>query len=411
MQSGSQHNHDLTYLRCFLSDLADSVSSSRGIPAAGLFSWWQKDEGLMFLEPETLAEYRDIRQKLLDQFAPAEDLSKAAVDSALRSAVFEVVDISKRRSPDPSVRLENALGKLRTFLATPSEEYKCWIEVAGLDVASLPASFGGVRFVLFDTDQIQNLKKIVTTKHVSGQSEKLAFIDDQLTDSLLGRPTVVVKVNARDKEAALSLAERKVRAIVECLNFFSDTIPGYHGWLFLPTNQESPDGVVRLAVADSGSMYTDYSDGRPVGGFSIAEVRQSAERMLRRAFDRMEFLLEKSKNQVNEVEELLLMAVRWAPLVLPTKTDKLSHRLSQRVAWLWGEDEDQRLELAKRTKKLYEIRSKIVHSGYYEVTEDERAEIRMAVKAVILRLLTDPDVEKYGKLNELHGYFERRTFE
>ena len=113
----------------------------------------------MFLEPETLAEYRDIRQKLLHQFAPAEDLSKAAVDSALRSAVFEVVDISKRRSPDPSIRLENALGKLRTFLATPSEEYKCWIEVAGLDVASLPASFGGVRFVLFDTDQIRISRK------------------------------------------------------------------------------------------------------------------------------------------------------------------------------------------------------------------------------------------------------------
>lgn len=380
---------------------------------------------MMFLEPETLAEYRDVRQKLLKKFAPNEDLSEAAIDSALRTAVFESVDIPKRRDRNPSVRLDHAIEKLRTFLVSPSEEYECWIEVGGLDVASLPACFGGVRFVVFDADQIQNLKKTIHTKHVIGQSEKLVFIDDQLADSLLGRPTIVSKVNARDAKAALSLAERKVRAIIECLNFFSDTVPGYHGWLFLPTNQESPSGVVRLAVADSGNMYNDYSDDRPVGGFSIAEVRESAADS---AFDRVESLLEKSRN---EVEELLLTAVRWAGratvattreeafllfaialecLILPKEKDELRYRLSQRVARLCREDMDQRLELAKRTKKLYDVRSKIVHSGHYEVTEDERDEIRIAARVVILRLLTDPDVEKYGKLDKLHEYFERLTF-
>lgn len=379
----------------------------------------------MFLEPETLAEYRDVRQKLLEKFAPDEDLSESAIDSALRTAVFEVVDIPKRRDQNLSVRLDHALEKLRIFLVSPSEEYECWIEVGGLDVVSLPTCFGGVRFIVFGAEQIQNLKEAGQKKHIIGQLE--GFID-LLTDRLLDRPTAVVRVNARDKKAALSLAERKVRAIIECLNFFSDTIPGYHGSLFLPTNQESPSEVARLAVSDSGSMETDYSDDRPVGIFSIAEVRENAEEMVRCAFDRVESLLEKNRNVV---EELLLTAVRWAGratvartreesfllfaialecLVLPTDKDELRYRLSQRVARLCGEDMDQRLELAKRTKKLYDVRSKIVHSGYYEVTEDERDEIRIAARVVILRLLTDPDVEKYGKLDKLHEYFERLTF-
>ncbi|MCY4604204.1 MAG: HEPN domain-containing protein [Gemmatimonadetes bacterium] len=425
MQSGSSKNQDLTFVRCFLSDLLDNVSPFRVIPNILGSSWWQKDEGLMFLEPETLAEYRDIRQKLLEKFAPDEDLSESAIDSALRTAVFEVVDIPKRRDQNLSVRLDHALEKLRTFLASPSEEYECWIEVGGLDVVSLPTCFGGVRFIVFGAEQIQNLKEAGQKKHIIGQLE--GFID-LLTDRLLDRPTAVVRVNARDKKAALSLAERKVRAIIECLNFFSDTISGYHGWLFLPTNQESPSEVARLAVSDSGSMETDYSDDRPVGIFSIAEVRENAEEMVRCAFDRVESLLEKSRN---DVDELLLTAIRWAGratvartreesfllfvialecLVLPTEKDKLRSRLSQRVARLCGEDMDQRLELAKRTKKLYDVRSKIVHSGHYEVTEDERDEIRIAAKVVILRLLTDPDVEKYGKLDKLHEYFERLTF-
>ena len=105
------------------------------------------------------------------------------------------------------------------------------------------------------------------------------------------------------------------------------------------------------------------------GFFSIAEVRESAEGMVRCAFDRVESLLEKSRN---EVEELLLTAVRWAGratvartreeafllfaialecLVLPKEGDELRYRLSQRVARLCGENVEQRLELAKRTKK------------------------------------------------------------
>ncbi len=233
MQSGSSNNQDLTFVRRFLSDLVNNASPYRGVPRSYL--WSQRGEGSMFLEPETLAEYREVRQKLLNKFAPDEDLSESAIDSALRTAVFEVVDIPKRRDQDLSMRLDHALRKLQTFLANPSEEYECWIEVGGLDLDSLPACFGGVRFVVFGAEQIQNLKEAGQRKHLIGQLE--GFID-LLPDRLLDRSTAVMKVSARDAKAALSLAERKIRAIIECLNFFSDTIPGYHGSLYLPTNQE-----------------------------------------------------------------------------------------------------------------------------------------------------------------------------
>ena len=429
MHAGSKKDHDLTSVRCFLSGLMQNVSPFRVAPDTAYTSWWQEGEGLIFLDPETLGEYRDVRHGLLKLFAPDEDLSKSAIDSALRTAVFQVVDIPKCRDQNPSVRLEQSLDQLGTFLSRPPEKYECWIEVGGFDLASLPASFGGIRFAVFREDQIQDLKKIVHTKHVVGQSDKIVFIDEQLATSLTGRPMAVLKVNARDAKAALSLAERRIRATVECLNFLSDTIPGHHGSLFLPTTHEAPSGVVRLAAADSGAMYTDYSDDTPRGAFSIRKVRENAEGMVSCPFDRVDSLLASNRN---EVEELLLTGVRWAGratvattaeesfllfaialecLVLPTERDELRYRLAHRVARLCGEDLDQRLELAKITKKLYDVRSKIVHSGHYEVTEDERAEIRIAAKVVILKLLTDPDVEKYCKLGKLHEYFERRTFE
>ena len=383
----------------------------------------------MFLSPETHGKYLEVCKELLERFAQDEDLSESAIDSALRTAVFEVVDIPKRRDKDLSARMNKALKKLKRFLASPPEEYECWIEVGGLDVASLPSCFGHVRFVVFGTDQIRNLKETIQTKHIIGRSGKLAFINDQLVKSLLDRPTALVEVKARDAKAALTLAERTVRATIECVNFFSDMIPGYDAWLFLPGRQESHSSGACLAVVSSGSVYCDVAGEGPPGSFSIAVLRESIEGVVRDAVDRVESLL---KRRRNKVDELILMAVRWGGratvaktpeesfllfaialecVVLPQQSGELTYRLSQRIARLIGENVDQRLNLSRIAKSLYAIRSKIVHSGHYEVTEEQRDEVRAAAKEVIVRLLTNWDVQQCRQPKELDEWFDKQALQ
>ena len=93
-------------------------------------------------------------------------------------------------------------------------------------------------------------------------------------------------------------------------------------------------------------------------------------------------------------ESLLLFAIALECLVLPTRGAELTHRLSQRVAWILSGDPDQRRGLTKRVRELYEVRSRVVHDGHYEVTEFERNGIRAVAKEVIDRLLLDPIVEQ-----------------
>ena len=420
----------LKKVKCFLSELAKDASSYANVADMNKSPYWffQQGEGGVFLPSATYKEFVQIRNELMDSFSHADDLSRSAVESVLREAIFEVLDIQKQRDPNLPVRLDGAMERLCTFLERRPQDYECWAEVGGLDNTSLPGSFGSVRFNIFDTDQIQKIKKIIQTKHTRDRTDELEYIEDELKKSLLGRPTAVVKVTAFDAKAAIALAERRIRATVECLNFFSDMIPYNDGWIFLPTKQEMPgSNSMRLAVADDGSIKASGSDDEPVGRFSFAALRERTEGMVTVAVNRVDSLL---TEQRDKVEELILTAVRWAGratvaktreesfllfaialecLVLPTQSDELTYRLSQRVARLLGEDVDTRVKLAKRTKELYGIRSKVVHSGHYEVTEVECNEVRTIAKNVILKLLTNSNVEQCRKPKELHEYFEKLT--
>ena len=85
-QRSPSNERDLTFVRSFLNNLADNVSPG-GIPQKHHF-WSRKDEGSMFLSPETHGKYLEVCKELLERFAQDEDLSESAIDSALRTARF-----------------------------------------------------------------------------------------------------------------------------------------------------------------------------------------------------------------------------------------------------------------------------------------------------------------------------------
>ena len=377
-----------------------------------------------------MEKYRSVRSKLLQEFSKKEDLSESALDSALKTAVFECVDIPKRRDKDPNIRLDNAVKKLWEFLNRPPEQYECYIEVGGLDISSLRGSFGDIRFIIFNKYQLEKVRKTVRTKHAGDSSEKLEAVNLGLK-FLLNHPLAVVKVKARDDQAAKTLAERKLHTTVECLNFFSGII-SRSSTLFLAIDPYS-NSIRGFSVTTSGSinifdMFTQTAANtrRPTVGFSLKELRQSPDSMVRRAVRHLGSLLKKeNKNKVEEVtlraaywggrataeqtreESFLFFTVALECLVLPNRDNiELSYRLSQRVAQLLGRNTRERRNLMERTKKLYGIRSDIVHSGRYKVNEEEYAEIYNITKSTILKLLASQHVRGFSQLDDFENWLK-----
>lgn len=175
-QSSPKHSK-LTFVRNFLKNISANISIHSPLPDKPGHFWYRKDEGFIVLKREEMEEYKSTREKLVQEFCKKEDLSEPAVDSALKTAVFECVDIRKRRDTDLDVRLDKAIEKLWKFLNLPPEQYECYIKVGGLDTASLPVGFGYVRFVVFNTHQLRKLKKPFRMKHPVDISDKLDAID------------------------------------------------------------------------------------------------------------------------------------------------------------------------------------------------------------------------------------------
>ena len=296
----------LQFVRSFLERFLSDVGS---VPTAETASWWKAGEDALFLDAELINAYRRVIQEILAKFAPHEDLSEAAVDSALREAVFESVDIPRARNPDPDVRINDALKTLGVFLTSSPQEYECWVPVGGLDASSLPASFGHVRFVVCDANRISDLTSRLNAKSNAAQSDSVEHLEELASESWLDQPIALIRVSARDRRAAMDLAERQARTVVECVNFFTDLIPYNHAWLFIPPPDQATGGLFeRLAVAPHGSMRWHSSREGPLGHVSLANLKTAAQSVTIAARRVEEMLL---KKQPNKTERILLNAVRW----------------------------------------------------------------------------------------------------
>ena len=316
MQPGASEFWDeLTqYLRDFCAGLSPLTDSREPLLGAGSL-WSRAGEGSLHLSADEYRDYHRLLQRARDALAPHGDMSEAVIDSALRKAIFDVVDSPGTRDAEVEVRIGQAVNECRSFIEKPPQEYECWLEVEGLATASLPAEFGATRFVLLSDQDIERLAERVRTEHTVDQEQKLSRIDT-MADDLRGRPVAIQCVHARDPVAVVSLATRKLSITLECLNFFADVISynqhprgpdGARRPTVLRIGESGPAIALQVALAADGSFWENLQATK-LGTFSLERVH-ALPSLTGEAVKRVEELL--SHEVRDPVEELLLRAVRW----------------------------------------------------------------------------------------------------
>lgn len=382
-------------------------------------TWIRADEGMLTLDSTEYRDYQRVLKQLTQALAPEGDLSEAIIDSTLQDAIFAVADIPNRRNKDATARVKEAVQSLRELKGRRLEAFECWTEVRGLMTESLPTSFGHVHFVELTDSRLQALM----SKLKSNRTDLLNSMSEHIVGTCFG----LVSREARDHKAAIELASREVQTTIECLNFFSDMLDFSRSWLFLAGEQETAI-TTTIAIDDRGYPWTSVKRVGQTFGYDIARLMSQAN--IRDLVKRVDRLLQ---NRKSELEELLLKALRWAgratvtPLpneafmlyaialecvVLPGGNQgELRHRLSQRIAKTMQSVDSDRLKLQKLMMKLYDVRSKIVHTGHYAVQEEELHSIRNITKGAIAGLLTDTRVAKLKKVDSLDRWYEERMLE
>jgi len=77
------------------------------------------------------------------------------------------------------------------------------------------------------------------------------------------------------------------------------------------------------------------------------------------------------------------------------------------TALLAGDTPEKRAEIKKEVRDLYGIRSKIVHSGHYEVTDADVGKIRELTIICIMRILTEKPFTSMTEEREIDNWFDQ----
>jgi hypothetical protein len=321
------------------------------------------------------------------------------LEKYVQEALFHSLDILEKRQEPFEERVKDSLAELYKRLSAPPLLYRCFVPIHGFVSKDLPFTFGDIRFVEFGASHLRQLLKSIGP----GADFKEYRIELKKGGGLWGIPCASVKVTSRDFDSAEALARLKARAVVDSLNFFHDLIPYNRGWLHFPGEGAR---VMELAALGSseGQTWLHHRWAGPEQ-FSLEKLRKYGRR-IQRPLRNVSTLIRSVRPKT--AGEVLLTASRWAgrasveprreqsfllfaialeAVVLPEIQQEVTYRLSLRVAGLLGKTRKQREEVKESVKRLYEIRSKIVHDGSYEVTDDELGRLRELTKIAILRLL------------------------
>ena len=88
---------------------------------------------------------------------------------------------------------------------------------------------------------------------------------------------------------------------------------------------------------------------------------------------------------------------------------ELTYRLRVRTVHLLANDIDSRRDLVTKLRDLYDIRSKIVHSGQYQVTDADLNLLRGITKTALIRISTRKEFLSMRSGKELGDWFQDRV--
>jgi hypothetical protein len=364
------------------------------------------DEGELDLREPEASAYRECLNDLYSRLPRSELITKRAVEKLFQRSIIKALTFQGGTVTTSEPQISNAIRELESALAATPKKYGVYYPVVGLNPDELPSKVGHYDFFVFGAEEVERFIGVQVEKRSVATR---TLIEPALNKGMLDAVVAYREVEALEPYAARDRALRDLRFTLDVVNFYSDLIPSIRAHVSLPGDRDGAPVTAAIVDLTNKSQKTISRErvGR-VGTLSLKNLHEF-EGCRERAFSRVDDLLRSDRNKM---EEAFLASVRWAgratasdrteeafllyiialeSLILADhQPGELSYRFRLRVAHLIGEDVEARRAIAKQVNELYSIRSSIVHSGKYEVSDADLAIMRMTVKNCIITLANDP---------------------
>mgnify|MGYP000853803016 CR=1 FL=1 len=411
-------NHALKDVKDFLRSLDFTKDVPFTLEGGVLFSTTDEDDvtHTIQLTRANSILYRKSVDVLFTEAGGSSLVSRRGAEKWLQQAIVRVSGKPKKWQEFPNdVRISKAISELDRLVNIEPSQYEIQVPVRGLHPFGLPYKIGDVEFNILSEDHLRKFKNIEPLERVIEDIKVVA----------------VVETKAKDSSAAQTNAKQSVRKIIEIINFFSDLIPYSPSWIYLPGDFESAITANILTKLESLEITPTMNCERvgPFGGLNLKLLLENDES---RKFGFKQVCTYLSSTP-SKLQQLLLAGVRWAGratvelrpdikfllfaialetvVLLGNKQDELLYRLRIRTAHLLGEGIEERLSMIGDLKDLYNKRSKIVHNGRTDITDEDVYQIWWYSKRTIIRLLTDDNLSGMQTIQELGKWYDKKVLE
>lgn len=389
----------------------------------------QVDEGTLLLNGKEAIQYRECL-KLLIETAGKESISPKTIENLYQKTILTVLDIhEKRRDKTFEQRLKVAIGELENSLTKPLTTFNVYYPVFGLALDGLPIKVGNVQLCKFDNIYLEKFMKFLN-EYEGDEDEKarrISFADSIKQSEIFGKPAGLIEVKAFDNIAAKTLALKELALTVDVINFFSDIIPYQKGHVYLPGNNERL--TINIPIISEGEKPSFTFGWEVAGPLMPLSLQNLLENNKKRGwgFTKIADLLAKNRNGL---EDRIISAIQWAGkatveskkeeafllyaisleslILLDNEKEELGYRLRTRVAHLLGGDLESRTKISDKVRELYNVRSKIVHSGSYQVTDADVSLIRSYSKNCILHIVNNEPFSSMSGVDAMVQWFNEK---
>ena len=395
------------------------------------YMFFDQRYGTVSLSPTEAVEFREIVGLLDGKVGKV--VSRDEITKILQEVIFKAIDIGKSNlGIKLSSRLDVAIKEASASFVRPSSEWASCIPIIGVKPPKTAWNLGSVKIVNPNGKELRELLKrahAITDSTKSTRANKehsKEHIRKELFDAHVGQPFAIVFTGALDAEAAWSNAVRLLRFTLDCLNLAIDLRP-YAGRYYQFSDREPSKRHYRTGMVVNISDYSmaHYPSSVNYGEMGLdpsvfgQDMRKNPTirsltgllRLARRSAHQDRILSAahwagRACAETRAEEAFLFRAIALESLILGGREHfELTSRLSMSIALLLGGSVQEKSEICKKVKQLYSTRSKIVHTGSYEVSREDSALLRSITLSCFTRVLTGRTFQKMEKEDALDHWF------
>jgi hypothetical protein len=256
--------------------------------------------------------------------------------------------------------------------------------------------------------------------------ESNRVLRERLRATIKGKTFAEIEVEAFDRDAAVSLAEKTLRGTIDGLNYFGEFFSDMQTRVFLPGDAAPCRCITVISrKAEPGDNVFAFGTKGSLGLFSFPSTDSPPKGV--EAFERVSTLL--ASSNTSDLEDRILAALKMAgrastddrndsaflhacisleTLLSNKDQGEITLTFSLRAVHLIFTDASMRTDWFTKMKKYYGLRSRLAHAGTADISDADVANIRLISRQAIFMMLVTEPFNRMTKADDLERWFEQQ---